>query len=83
LGWITDRHPRKDELRMISSGVHPAYGEFFLIWDGEVVDIDFFEISVRHGIVPENPGIGVWHHSGVRAWRPLPPPPGETEIEGE
>lgn len=75
--WITDRNPRETELQMTPPGAHSTHGDFFLVWDGEVVDIDFFEMSSRNDTEPAGQASGFWHRPGVLAWCPLPPPPVE------
>jgi hypothetical protein len=80
MDWIRHRNPREAELRVISPADHPAYGDFFLTWDGEAVDIDFFEIPARNAAEAVDSGRGFWHRAGVLAWRPLPPPPTDMEI---
>lgn len=79
MDWIMDRVPRLEELRVISCGMCPAYGEFFLVWDGEMVDIDFFEVPAG-SVAGDGRGAGFWRHPGVLAWRPLPSPPIDTTV---
>jgi len=74
LGWIFNRAPKIEELRVIPFGTRPAYGEFFLVWDGEMVDIGFFEI-LPGTVNPQETGNGFWRPPDVLAWQPLPLPP--------
>ena len=75
-GWITGRKPRLEELRpLFQRGGRRYYGGAFLVWDGESIDIDHFELPLggeAGGRIVEE---GYWHHAGVRAWMPLPAPP--------
>jgi signal transduction histidine kinase len=48
-------------------------GDYFLVWDGEVVDIDYFEIPSE--VADTTAQDGHWLRPGVRAWQHLPAPP--------
>lgn len=75
-GWIAGRKPRLDELRLLSQrGGRRFYGGAFLVWDGESIDIDHFELPLGGKAVGQGAEEGYWHHAGVRAWMPLPEPP--------
>jgi hypothetical protein len=80
LGWIRNRNPRRDELRPHSlNRQHTALGGYFLVWDSEVIDIDYYEIpATRTGNEQDD---GYWLRPGVVAWQHLPMPPDNTEEE--
>lgn len=80
MSWIRHRNPRRDELRPLTpKRTHTAWGDYFLVWDGEVVDVDYFEIPSE--TADTKPHSGYWHRTGVRAWQPLPTPPNNEEEE--
>lgn len=73
MAWITDRKPARSELSLLSFHGITYLGGHFLTWDGEAVEIDYFEAPD----LPDGEGTakGCWHRPGVLAWQPLPEPP--------
>jgi hypothetical protein len=76
--WITNRKPRRDELRVtFERGTYKHYSQIFLIWNGTQVVLDSFEMPPKGTDWYE----GYWRYEGekVIAWMPLPIPPGDTK----
>jgi hypothetical protein len=76
--WITDRKPRKDELKVTFERTnYTRYGEVFLVWDGKHVTFDSFEMPPNGKTWYE----GYWlnNEENYKAWMPVPEPPEEVK----
>jgi hypothetical protein len=74
--WITNRNPTLEELVLKKGKV---YENRFLVWDGESIHIDFFIKPLKENgccLKEEDYYSGYWKSGEVKAWLPLPEPPG-------
>lgn len=76
--WITDRKPTKNELHVVfQRDEYKAYGGRFLVWNGQAVFIDKFNMPPKPGCIEYYPGYWENDQMGplIQAWMPLPEPP--------
>lgn len=79
--WVFDRLPQKDELHITfqrENYIH--YSGRFLVWDGEQILINVFDMPPRSKKEGGGHYCGYWRGISieVKAWMPLPNPPLET-----